>query len=1202
MGFGWLKPYFNKAQLVRTAMAARPTLRQAVHPHVDHPQLSVVIPCHNAAPWLTGLIWSIQSQDVDSLEILVVDDKSTDSSRRILAGLAQADRRIRVLDGPGEGPGVARNLAIEQATGQYLTFADADDIVLPGAYKAMLQTLQETGSDFVTGGYRRHRNQWVNRPRISRNVHAKDDLRVRPEDRPDVFEEPVLWNKMFRREFWDAFCGPIPAGVNYEDQPPIARAVAHASSIDVLAREVYSWRLSEEGQSRSGTKATLEDLQGRLAVTRLMWQIAQGLDEPTVAVRRALSQTMLRVWMQRDVAMYLPHFSRKPEGDPYRGLLREWARDLVAWAELYPQVWDTIDLDARLAIVLLSQGTDEQVLDLLGVQEEMGRIVPLDVRTGKIAAQYPVDLSGIEAGSGSVRADGHAADLLTPRPHDLQLQAELLSIDWLLGSDNPGSDNIATQDCALKVLVRMPGAEAPPSETLRLEIRSATTGELLEVAIEGAVDPSFDVRNVEQSPWWEQPALVMQFHCALPRQADPLSFHIVFEHPQDGLIAANLAEPGATGQPLVRVAPITLNEQFRSTASTGGAGMAALQSVAVEVGDCRELRVRRLSKASNAGTAAPSKLANPSGIAARVAQLAPQQLLGKPHVLQRAATMTIPQQHPLDLRRWEYRADGTAELRQYAARLIADTFHTEERSTTESYLVVTGRYRLPHAAAGSRKPQLWCISQANAVAATMDIQPPADGETDGTFIARIPAGQLRANSYFLRWSTIAGNRFTRLPVLTDATQVRNHQPQVCLGQHRSVRIEARELTTVIRPFAPKRIAEETAWETQQLSHGRTQPLRNMVYIESFEGKTIWESPGAILQTLLALQQQSAALHQTEFVIGVRQATQLSELPPGARPVVVGTDAWFEALTTATVLVTNNNLPYWFNLAQGQHWLQTWHGTPVKKLLFDAHPTFIGLGYRRLMLRQAQQWGVLLAQTPRAGELLAGSARYTGPVHIGEYPRNQRLVDMLNGGQQTRIELLDRMGIPHDGAGNTKPIILWAPTWRYGKQIEDFPAQGLAKDCDAIVLIRGHHMRSLQRKNRLRLPTIFGDAATIVDVSAVPRVEDCLAVADVLISDYSSIFFDYALLDRPSIVFAPDLEHYATAERGLYDNWPHSSGLPVVEHASELPAAVQQALRTPAAQQPGTEPTLPNPAVQQQAERIQATLDWCANWIIERLEP
>ena len=139
-----------------------------------------------------------------------------------------------------------------------------------------------------------------------------------------------------------------------------------------------------------------------------------------------------------------------------------------------------------------------------------------------------------------------------------------------------------------------------------------------------------------------------------------------------------------------------------------------------------------------------------------------------------------------------------------------------------------------------------------------------------------------------------------------------------------------------------------------------------------------------------------------------------------------------------------------------------------------------------------------------------------------------------------------------GIGQEQPVILYAPTWRESlrpdKRAVDCGTAGgpgpagaldgehLADRLGVVVLVRSHHM------NRA------GRVPGAIDVSGYPSVEELMVAADILVSDYSSIFFDFALTGKPAVAYVPDLTFYRDVERGLYGRWPLESGLPVaVDH-------------------------------------------------------
>lgn len=347
---------------------------------------------------------------------------------------------------------------------------------------------------------------------------------------------------------------------------------------------------------------------------------------------------------------------------------------------------------------------------------------------------------------------------------------------------------------------------------------------------------------------------------------------------------------------------------------------------------------------------------------------------------------------------------------------------------------------------------------------------------------------------------------------------------------------------VIPPLTP---GERSRRGHRLLIEREAGPLRPGVFLESFGGRSAGDNPAAICEDLAA--------HGVGAPLWWSVVDGTVRVPAGARPVVVGTPQWVEALRTSRVIVTNDHLPSWFSKREGQHLLQTWHGTPIKKLLHDA-PRAVTLRYRRLMDRQVPQWDLLLAQSPQAGRRLQQALGYRGPVRVGEYPRNVRLL----GGAEVRRRVRHELGIAPG-----QPVILYAPTWRESLRpstgaagcaaahrpgpVGALDGPSLAELLDAVVLMRSHHM------NRA------GCVPGMIDVSGYPSVEELMLAADILVSDYSSIFFDFALTGKPAVVYAPDLASYRDVERGLYGDWPLGSGLPVAADHDELASHLQRLL-------------------------------------------
>ncbi|MGH3045489.1 MAG: glycosyltransferase family 2 protein, partial [Gaiellaceae bacterium] len=119
------------------------------------PRISVVVPIYNVAAYLEPCLDSLAGQTLADVEIVMVEDGSTDESPEIAERFAARDGRFRLVRQANAGLGAARNTGIDHATGEFLAFVDSDDVVPRQAYEVLLGALDRTGSDFATGNVRR---------------------------------------------------------------------------------------------------------------------------------------------------------------------------------------------------------------------------------------------------------------------------------------------------------------------------------------------------------------------------------------------------------------------------------------------------------------------------------------------------------------------------------------------------------------------------------------------------------------------------------------------------------------------------------------------------------------------------------------------------------------------------------------------------------------------------------------------------------------------------------------------------------------------------------------------------------------------------------------------------------------------------------------------------------------------------------------
>jgi len=219
----------------------------------SQPTLSVVIPTFNVEPWITECIRSIQTQSVDSIQIIVVDDGSTDRTHDILTELAQVDPRMLILRNTGKGSAAARNLGVDSAKGKYLAFADGDDIVPQGAYFALIASLEESDSDLAMGDYLTFTATKTWRRNSNLPLYGVARRGITIEDEPRLFRDRVCWNKVYRLDWWMWNCIVFANSRRSNDISAMTRAFA-LSTMDIVPVTTYLYRRRIDNSSMTSRR------------------------------------------------------------------------------------------------------------------------------------------------------------------------------------------------------------------------------------------------------------------------------------------------------------------------------------------------------------------------------------------------------------------------------------------------------------------------------------------------------------------------------------------------------------------------------------------------------------------------------------------------------------------------------------------------------------------------------------------------------------------------------------------------------------------------------------------------------------------------------------------------------------------------------------------------------------------------------------
>ncbi|MFG2754504.1 bifunctional glycosyltransferase/CDP-glycerol:glycerophosphate glycerophosphotransferase [Streptomyces xanthophaeus] len=320
--------------------------------------------------------------------------------------------------------------------------------------------------------------------------------------------------------------------------------------------------------------------------------------------------------------------------------------------------------------------------------------------------------------------------------------------------------------------------------------------------------------------------------------------------------------------------------------------------------------------------------------------------------------------------------------------------------------------------------------------------------------------------------------------------------------------------------------------------------KGTVVFESHMGKQYSDSPKAIYEEMVR--------QGVPFEAIWSYAGKPTGFPKDATLVRRWSWPYLRALAQAEYWVDNQGFPLALAKRPGTTYIQTWHGSALKRMGFHEPRTKAqGRAGQNRFQAAVDRFDHFLIRSEHDTRTLAKGFRLRDEVLLRTgYPRNDALVEAqraeAQSGERVRGPLAAELGIDPD-----KKVLLYAPTFRAGADgaVEgfEFPFD-VEEFADRLgdrftLLVRTHYLNSVSLP-----PSVAG---RVIDVSRHHDITPLLALADGLVTDYSSVMFDYAVLDRPMVFFAYDYEKYANDIRGTYFDLKEKAPGPVVATADEL---------------------------------------------------
>ncbi|MGH3303540.1 MAG: CDP-glycerol glycerophosphotransferase family protein, partial [Streptosporangiaceae bacterium] len=1075
----------------------------------------------------------------------------------VAAAQAAADSRFTLIRVDGGGPGFARNQGIRHARGEYLSFVDGDDMLPPHALERLLRTLETSGSDFVSGNVQRLGPSGVTQSALHANAVKTAKTGTHISRSPELFYDVSVWNKLFRRSFFDGHGLTFPEGVVWEDLQLMTKAHVLARAVDVVTDHIYYWRVRADGEpSITQSRTSIANFRDRITALEVIDDFLRPRKP------RHLLHDHQRKALVNDLWLYIPDLTRTSEA--YRA---EFSHLMAGYlARVDKRVLRQLPSTHKLAYHLAGRGMMPELLAYAAwLGERPVTTVPVARGRGRIRADLPfrtdprlvippsvyhirmreldpvvrvedifwqdgkLVISGCAfVPSVDIRRRLHTAKLVVLRPRKLggppilvlarsfrHPEAQRWSgqqrydYDWagFEATISPRRFRLAgrwrTGEWAGYVLVRGHGvwrasrlhtpvgggAERPAARQVAPGIRLGAAWRRRRLHIEVA-------RTEAELHRCERRGEDIVFEVDMRQRPGPAA-RLVLARP-DGTARSDLATT-ATGQ---RGGGIRLRAPV-SASLPGDAG--AAWDLCVECPGAARVPV--------AFPAGGHEYRFPAGSDEVAIERTRH---GNVAVIRHGAIPVISDY------RWS--AGGRLSLRGRYGEFPA--------APLEAVLQRVGTSEI-HAVPVERAGDSFGVTVSVAAMPVFGRrQPLRDGEWELKVRLGGRRGEAVAPGYDHDLLANADDRPHRIgPKRYRFTAAGRDSPVLTVDPAVSFaeqgRVQRRVLRAMYYPLQQRR------------------GLRDAVVFLSFKGRQVSDNPLGIAAEL----RRRGDTREHIWVVN----DWAVPVPDGARAVLLDTEACWDALARSAYLVSNDDMPRGFTKRPGQLYLQTWHGTPLKRIGFDVAKmqSVGGSEYLRLLAHDIACWDVLLSPSPVSTPILQRAFRFGGEVLESGYPRNDILAS--DDGAAIAARARERIGVP---AG--KRVVMYAPTWRDNQ----FYASGryrfdLRLDLDRawhelgddyVILLRGHHQMADDVPAGAR-------RGFVVNVTGYPDVAELFLASDALITDYSSMMCDFAVTGRPMLFFTYDLTDYRDSVRGLYVDLEREAPGPLLASSDEVIGAI-----------------------------------------------
>lgn len=1105
-------------------------------------KVSVIIPIYGVEEYLEECLMSVVDQTLEGIQVILMDDGSLDGSTDIAKEFADKYDNFEYYRQVNGGLGNARNNGVKYAKGKYIIFLDSDDIIPEEAYEKLYFTAERNQSDMTIGQVIRFDSKGDVFSSIHEVAFSKLYDKTHITKNTDLIYDTTSWNKMIRKDFWDKHNFKFPERILYEDIPVTIPMHYLANNVSMVHDVCYKWRI-RDGANKSITQRAddFTNLRDRIKVLRMVDEFfKEYVTEPELWERKHYKWLCIDIMIFVNNSVFLP----EKENQEMIKIIREYLDEAIP-----KESYDKIPTLAREKYKCVFDNNPKRLVQLRQYEKDNYKNIKIVQRGSHFIGKFPKNIIPKE------NADIYFS-LVNKNPN--QLIENIISKDdkyiidgymFITGLDVPSKDKQSFQaylfksETGEKIPVFMTSRISKraqkkfffsiDNETKKFHIRRMK-GAGYEIIIDVKKDiidknlqGEYDILIEYSNPVYQNREILLRgVNSALHKKIE--KFPIIKEN-----MLIDLKETLRKGLKVVCTQNITkvLDSSIEKNQLVCRLNQEVTNVVGIidgkQVVDVRpQYEETKVSFDLDNFTTTKMMLGIKDG--KHISPLYTKKTMRKIHFFEDSQIFeNVTRNYRYLVQRRENTpviininqkdADFSFDIlfkinRIPSSQGVAELFVRDEL-VEEIIILGHGNYK----------------NENGEIKTTIQVEMQNEDVVKNLYAAN--------RQVFLKVKTdekeynfpIGGAETSINKTFTD----KKKQYRFFLNKYDLLYLSTKKVNGFFERSKKKR--DFTARFIYPLF--RLLPIqKKCIVFESMWGSKFSCNPRYLYEYI-------DKNHKDYKCVWFLKDENIPITGNGIRVRRLSLK-YVYYLATAKYFINNVNFHDDYEKRKNQIEVQTMHGTPLKTIGLDVPGDFPTKKEKKNYIRKCKRWDFLIVQSDFVGELSHSAFKFNKTLMNTGYPRTDNLYAQNNPDNIKRLKL--ELGLPLD-----KKVIMYAPTWRlrdkFHLMLEIDKLKEKLSD-EYVFILRLHHF-SVKGWEGIE-PDGF-----VYDLTDYQSIEDLYIITDILITDYSSVMFDYAVLNRPMMFYTYDLESYRGKLRGFNIDIESESPGPVLFETDEVVNAI-----------------------------------------------